>query len=484
MNKCLAQFVRGILWAVLPCLIVGAEAQSISWEEIRNLAEKNHPAFKVEDYGVTVQEAQRDQSKAGEDWRLSGKAYYGEQETVSSSVFAPEEVQSQGGDFSLVRPVWASGGEVSLSWDYQFADQRVSSMMLSEGDGLNDFVSFVPEFHQHRVYAAYAQPLLKNRGGTQNEVAYRVDSLGVDVATLQAEENKEQYLLETAHAFIDWVSAAEQNQIMLDRERFAKEQKNYVERQFQENAVDEVDLLRAQNAYYEARQNVASAAGLRAQYKRMLEGKINQELGKEVLPVFDLYDVSASEAGVYSLEKNRVLRIQDIRQEQIVEQLDALGDSRDPQLDLVLAGGLGSGDADYGESWALDKPEYQVNLVFAHPLGNNANTAAEEKGEAQLGQLEEQQKQLRINLESTLAALDVRLQALREVVLLNQKRLETSKEKTAAEKADYEKGESALTFLIQSQDEEAATRLSYVGNAASYQKAIFEKKALLDQLYR
>ena len=70
------------------------------------------------------------------------------------------------------------------------------------------------------------------------------------------------------------------------------------------------------------------------------------------------------------------------------------------------------------------------------------------------------------------------------VLEFNQNQIESARERTPEELKVYKEGHGDMTFVIQSQDNEANARLTYLENSVTYHKLVLQYKSFLDQLLK
>ena len=87
-----------------------------------------------------------------------------------------------------------------------------------------------------------------------------------------------------------------------------------------------------------------------------------------------------------------------------------------------------------------------------------------------------------LTLTSTLINIYVQIEEMEEVLRLNKEQIQSAKRRTAEELKLYNQGRGEMTFVIQSQDSEENSKLTYAVNAVTYHKLIIAYRSLMDQL--
>ncbi|MFT5121816.1 MAG: outer membrane protein TolC [Kiritimatiellia bacterium] len=458
-------------------------AAPLTLEEFQRLIVQTHPAFASEKLDIAVAEKKRDAAKGGEDWMLSSSPFYRTEEPVASSTFSPTEAQRFGADLGLSRAIWETGGRIGLSVNYDYTDQKIPAIEipgLPSGMGL---VTAQPTFHRHAAIISYLHPLLKNRNGNQDRLVYDLRDLDVQLLELQTLENREELLLQMSSKYLDWVNLFEQVRISRQREALSLDQFEETERRRDQNLVDEVDVLRAENGVQVARQRTVLTHARALAVLRELEILIGLEADPTREPGFGLYESREHpvvEASWYA--SARPMRALDVLRDQVRRRLLSLEDGEEAQLDLALSGGLVSGDDTYGDSTRFNHPEAQIGLQFSVPLGGRTVKREAEAALLELQKVRKQEEYVELQLKAALENVQIQLGELEKVLELNRKQMTAANKQTVEELKAYDQGRSPLTFVIQSRDGEAQAANLYAENALQYQKLLLNYLALTDTL--
>jgi outer membrane protein TolC len=465
--------------ASLACLA----AEPLTLVDFQQRIVETHPAFAAEVLQVAVAEKRRDALRGGEDWILSASPFYRDEKPVSSSTFSPTDQQLFGADLSLSRPVWNTGGRVGFSLNYDYADQETPLIEIPGAVSGMGLVISEPSFHRHRALITYLHPLLRNHGGIQDRLEYDLRDLDVRLSELQTLENREDLLLEMSSKYLDWVLLVEQLRIVRGREQLAVDQYEESARRRAQNLVDEVDVLRAENGVQVARQRTVLTQARARAAQRELEILVGLEEDGTRMPGFALYETSEHPGVDESwYASSRLMRTLDTLRDQLRRRMLSLADGERARLDLVLSGGLASGDASYGDSAEFDRPEAQIGLQFSVPLGNRTMKREVEATLLELQKIHKQEEYVRLQLKAALENVHIQMSELEKVIELNRKQVNAAKKQTAEERKAYDQGRSPLTFVIQSRDGEARAENLHAENAVQYQKLFLQYQALRDEL--
>lgn len=476
-----ARILRVLTLVVLVAPV--ASGQTITLNDFLVLVRSNHPFFEKERMSADIERKGQESFLGEQDWIVRSSFFSTRQEPISKSAFSPERIYNVGVGSGLERAFWSSGGRLSLSWSSDFTDQKIPDIVIP---GFVTLPVGPSQLYQNGIFVTYSHPLLQNYGGKLDRLDYELSDYTVEFTELQTLENQEGFLLDLATRFLDWMLLSEQTLIASERVRLAEEQLKQTKRKRTANLVDEVDVLRSEDAVRVGKQNIMLIESQwRAKQAELAVLAQSQGLYKRS-PEFDLYGkvkMPVPDEAVSRLkDESRILQALEVRSKQFSHLRGGFVETKRPQLFLNVTGGLQEGDRAFGSSLGLNKPDVSLGLNFRYPLGNRTAQANIEKTDLQLRQLEEETNSVALDLESGVRSLLIQIRELEKVLTLNQEQIESAKEKTQEELRLYNQGRGELTFVIQARDNEENAKLTYAQNATLYHKLILRYRALLDEL--
>ncbi len=479
-----AKMFYGVVFLSLFCQF--GNAQTITMSEFLDSVKETHPLFEKEALSAQIEMREQERLLGSQDWVVSSSPFYTYQELVATSSFSPEKMHVTGAGVAVEKPFWKTGGRFSLSWSSDFTDQEIPDIVIPIPPEPIVIPAGPSRFYQNKTYLTYSQPLLQNRGGKLDRLNYELSKYTVESTELVALENREGLCLNLALRFLDWVLLSEQGRIANERLSLAEEQLRQTKRKRAAHLVDQVDVLRAQDAVRIARQGILL---IESQWKsRQAELAVlaqSQEL-YEMSPDFNLYGLETlpdpDEAVSTLKEQSRILKALTIRREQLSRLTEGFAETRRPQLLLSVSAGLQGGDEELGGSFDLDKPDLSAALSFRYPLGNRSAQAEVEKTALQRRQIEKEIENVTLDLEAAVRNLLISIKEMEKALALNQEQIESAKAKTKEELRLYNQGRGVLTFVIQSRDNEEQAKLTYAQNSAAYHKLVLQYRALADEL--
>ena len=450
-------------------------AQTITQEEFLNQLRRVHPVFEKEKLTAQIEKQEQKSLLGTQDWNVISSVNFIHEEPAVA-IAGPEKTDAFTVDGGVQKLFWKTGGRLSASFSSSRANIKI-----------DPFYGFPESFYQNQISLTYTHPLLKNRNGFLDRFQYELKQYDIDFSDIQALENQEDFLANCAAKFLDWVFLTEQKKIVSERLKLSEEELSRTKRKREANLVDEVDVIRAEDAVRIWRQNQVL---VESQWKALQAelAVLSQNDGLyDVSPQFDLYQVEEliplSDAISQLKESSRLIKTLSIRLKQLQYARRGFEETSKPDLSLMTQFSTKNLDESFGKSLGMDKPDALVGLQFSVPLGNRTARSQVAKTDLQIAQLEKQLDEVTLSLTSALTNLHIQIKELEEVLKLNQEQIESAKEKTEEELKLYNQGRGQLTFVIQSRDSEQNAKLGYAQNALTYHKLIIEYRALMDQLY-
>lgn len=462
------------------CLVFGmatsAYAGTISQGEFLERLKESHPLFEKEELSARIEQQTRDSYLGDRDWLVQSSLFYIHDEPTIV-IAGPEKSDAVSIASSLEKALWSTGGRLSASFSSTHA--RLTS---------DPFLGLPESYFENRLAVTYSHPLIRNKRGFLDRLRYELSQFDVDLSDVVATESGEVFLAESAGKFLDWVFLVEQHRIVVERLRLSEEELSRTREKRAANLIDEVDVIRAEDAVRVARQSLLL---IESQYKAIrseLAVLLQDSTLNDMIPEYDLYGTltlpSLAEATAQLKDNSRLLSALVLRIDQ--QNLLRMGFDEQGKADLAVIAQLGVKNAEtsYGRSMALDVPEARLGLQLGFPVENRTAKANVARTDLVMLHLEKQMEEIRLALSSAVANLLTQASQLEAVLQLNREQIASAEKKTAEELKLYEQGRGELTFVIQSRDSEQAARLTYAANALTYHKLLLQLQEVTDQLHQ
>jgi outer membrane protein TolC len=477
------------LWVIIGAALIAwsqsAFSQTISMEAYLADVQARHPFFVKEAMEEDIAAQERERYLGDKDWVVESSAFLTYRKPVVATTFTPNRIYTLDVGANIGRTYWGNGSRLSFSWRSNWLDQEVPGIFIPSPTGNIAIPVGESTFFENRLFATYSYPLLQNRGGVLDRLEYELSDFDIDFAEIQALENQENFLFGIGTRYLEWVLIHEERRIAEERLHFQEEQLEQTKRKRRANLVDEVDVLRGEDAVMRASESLFFVES-RLKAKRAELAVLAQNDSLYTLDpdkdLFALDVIPTIDEMVGQIGNQRLVRTLRVRVRQLERQRLSLENIVRPELFLSLRAGVQEGNTNFAKAWALDKPDLTLMLDFRYPLGAKTAKADVATTTLRVHQLEREIETISLNLEAELRSLWIKVQELEKILVLNQQEIETARKKTDEERNIYNQGRGDMTFVIQSRDREALAQLTYAVNAASYHQLVLAYRALVDDL--
>ena len=440
------------------------------------MVRQSHPFFQKESLSVNISIESRERHLGDKDWIIGSSpfiAYENRTGLINTTYDKLSQVQVSG---SLQKRFWKTGGRLAMSYSSAYFDQEYRTMFSGNPSKL---------FRQ-QLSLEYSHPLLRNRGGILDRLEYELASYAIDFTEIQSKEDQENFLLNAGISFLDWIFLEEQLQINNERLRLAEKELKSSQEKYEAHLIDKVDVLRQEDARRIAKQNVVLSQSQTSAKQTELAVLAQSPMIDESKPEYDVYSTVTIEDVREIISRlgddSRLLKALSVLENQLSLRKRGLSNLTRPQLDLNIGSSLVEDDESYGKSFGMNNPSLTVGLRFTYPLGDRTSRADLRRSELELLQLKAERRNVFLDLESAIRSILIEIKEMESVLELNLGQIESARERTLEETKIYEQGRGDMTFVIQSQDNEANARLTYLKNAVAYHKLVLQYRALRDQL--
>lgn len=458
----------------LYCLPYLSYAQTITQEEFLNQLKQKHPLFEKEGLTAQIQKEERKSYLGAEDWNIfSSASFYHEEPSIA--IAGPEKMDALMLNGGVERLFWRTGGRLSASFSSNWSTIEIDPVFR-----------FPESFYENKIALTYVHPLMKNKNGFLNQLQYELKQFDIDFSEVEALENQEDFLANSASKFLNWVLLTEQGKIVSERLKLSEEELGRTKRKREAHLVDQVDVIRAEDAVRIAKQSqMLVEARAKALQAELAELSLNKEL-YNLGPEFDLYQlqelVPLEEAILQLKQDARIIKILKIRLKQLDYSRRGFEERLKPDLSLVAQLNTKNLDESFGKALAMDKPDALVGIQLSFPLEKRTAKSQVSRTDLQIAKLEKQVEEINLSLVSAVTNLHIQIKEMEKVLELNQEQIESAQEKTKEELKLYNQGRGSLTFVIQSRDSEQNAKLTYAQNSIFYHQLMLQYHSLMDEL--
>ena len=449
--------------------------ETITLTEFLSQLKNEHPLFTKENLTAEIFRT-RQQSLAGaQDWHLASSVSYFSEEPVISFA-SPSKTSGTSFSGGLEKTFWGTGGRLSTTI-------TTTSLKFALPMGFDAIPS---DNYQSEMALTYIHPLMKNRKGFLDRLQYNLMQFDIDATEINALENEENFLTESANKFLNWVFLVEQRNIIEERLNLSRTELERTERKRKANLVEKVDLIRAGDAVRIAEQNMFLSESRLKGLKAELAVLTQQDDYDNTTPLYELYNTETlpllEEVRANIESDSRIVRMLNIRIQQLNLVRRGFKETAKPNLGLVAQLSKKELNESLSGSFGLEKTDALIALQFSIPLGNKTAKSNISQTDVQISQLQSQIREVVIGLTSIISNLHTQMTEMEKVLRLNVEQINSSREKTDEELKLYNQGRGDLTFVIQSRDNEQNAKLLYAVNALTYHGLFIQYRSLTDQL--
>jgi outer membrane protein TolC len=460
------------------CLTNILQAQTLTQDKFLDLLKEKHPLFEKEKLAIDIEKAGRNIYPGAEDWNFFSSANFThDQPPIAFS--GPERMEVLTFSAGMERLYWETGARLSTSISTSATNIGLPAMAAG---------IFPENFLQHQISLTYTKPLRRNKGGFLDKFAYNLKKYDIDFSKVKAEEVKENFLARAAQKYLDWVYVNEQIKIFKERIKLSEEELENVKKKREAYLVDEVDIIRAEDAVRFWKQNLLLVESQWNALQGELAVLAQEENIKNLSPDFNLFklkEIPPVESIKPGLRDTlRVTKVIEVRKNQLGYVKKGFEEMLKPDLSLYGEFNLRRVEDKVFRSFLLDKPMASVGLKYSFQKKNLTAKAQIEKNKIEVKYLDKQIEEIVVNITSALTNLYIQIEEMKDVLNLNLEQIESTRKKTEEELKLYNQGRGQLTFVIQSRDSEQNAKLTYTANALTYQKLIVEYLSLIDQLLK
>jgi len=469
--------MKNIIRFLIPAMLIISSpvyTQYITQDEFLSVLKQNHPISEKELLTSKIEQEEQNSLLGSQDWNIISSVDYSHEKPMIA-FSGPERIDALSAKIGIERSFWNTGGRLSSSYSSGWANIKI-----------NPAFGFPSSFFQNRFDITYTHPLLKNKKGFLERLQFDLKKYDIDFAEIQALENIENFLAESAQKYLDWVYLDEQKKIIAERLKLSEEELVRIQRKREANLVDQADVLRAEDAVRIWKQNQVLVESL----WKALQAELAVLSGNDDIydsnPHHNLYNMDQLFPLDESISKiktdSRLIGIINVRLSQLEFANRGFDEISKPDLSLITQFNIKRLDNSLGESLIMDKPDFLVGLQYSFPYENRKAKHKIIKTNMQISQLHKQKDELILALSSVLTNLHIQITELKNILELNQDQIKSAARRTEEELKLYNQGRGELTFVIQSRDNEQNAKLTYTGNALTYHKLMIEYKALMDQI--
>ena len=242
-------------------------------------------------------------------------------------------------------------------------------------------------------------------------------------------------------------------------------------------------MLRAESALERAHQSwLTQKAHLKSlQFK--LSSKISDPSILLKSPQFELYETVYVKKPSYIIASRlRSMQSFKLNKSTLKKQLALSESKRNGNLYLIGQYDFLGGSTTFQNAQNYFNNNSTIALQYTRALSDTQSIEQVKKEREELQQIEYEESQLLIDLESEILSLYTLIEEYKNILNTTLNQIIIAQQQTKAEEDLYKQGRSSLDMLIQSQDNFLNSKLAYANLSANYQKYVLSYQALTDEL--
>lgn len=465
-----------ILLQILVILTVASQAnETYSIKEYVDYLTREHSTPKILQSKISAATYGYNMTNALTDWSINTSIAKAHVEPYQSSSFATSFIDTNSFDFSISRPILSTGGSLRIG----HTQQKISQTPITfSGITLSESLYF-----QNAISLTYSQPLLYGFMGEALKFPVYSASRNVQVSTFQSEEALEDFILNQISMYIDWALAFELTELSFSRFQLARESYNQTRDRVKVNLSEKIDLLRAESALERAHQLWLTQKA----HLKSMQFKLSSQISDPSIllksPQFELYEtVYVKKPSYIVASRLRSVKSFKLNKSIFKKQLDLSESKRNGNLYLIGQYDFLGGSTEFQNAQNYFNNNSTIAIQYSRTLSDTQSIEQVKKEREELQQIEYEETQLLIDLESEILSLYTLIEEYKNILSTTLNQIMIAQQQTKAEEELYKQGRSSLDMLIQSQDNFLNSKLAYANLSANYQKYVLSYQALTDEL--
>lgn len=457
-----------IIISAISVWLVHANVQALTQQSFIERLRASHPFFNQQALLGQIKHIEKRATTANEDWKITMDASYQNQDVRHiSSITNYKKLNTRSIDVFAVKRNTHTGGDIILKHTWKEKSNDLSST-------------------KNQFSVDYNHPLLRNKDGINERLNTDVAQIAIDKNTLERLEAEEAFILEKLKRFIDLEYAQQQQLINERRLILAGKELTLVGKKYASSVVEKVDVLLQQDSYQRSNHKLLQAQQDLTLLRHEIAITLNLSFDQAVadIDLYKLYNPKVMALKEFLSTHSRVLKIKDLERKILKRQLHSLKNKSKAKLDLKLGFTSTGENNNYSNSLKEQSPSWKIGLNLSYPIGGIENHSNISKANAQLLNLKQYRQEKLLNIYVQTKTLKEKIRLLGKMLQSSQKQIRIAKYRTVEEKKRYGNGNGQASFVINAQNNEQNTQLSYAQIARDYQKTVLAFKAGIDKLVK
>ncbi len=447
-------------------LLVSLNVNAVTLSEFSEKLVETHPYFVQLSLSEKTSLLDQKASATFTDWNIAAGAsetYTGGEDT-SARLY--KELYSTKYEVSASKKVENSGASVSLNHSLTRNDKDSNAS------------------HVNVFSVDYVRPLLQNKDGLNDRLAFDLASLDLNAKKISLEEQAETFLASKLTKFID---LALKQEIVKNHEKaldLSKQQLDLDEEKFNNSLIDRSVLIQQKDTYVKSRQQLLqSSKELIIERKELanLIGVPESDMVVE-LNLFEQHTLSEVDPTLF-VKDSRAIQKFDFDQAKLQRQLESFENKTMPSVNLNLGlTSLGEHEKYFGSFGNRDY-SWDIGVDISYPLGSRKELIDVERAEISMSNVDALKDETKITMVQQINYLLAQVDLLSELVDLYLEQGALAEEMVVEEQLKFSEARGQKSLVIAAKKNANSANFTYLQAAATYQKIVIDYKSAIDQLY-
>ena len=451
------------LWILLVSLNLNVSAITLS--EFSEKLVESHPYFVQLSLSEKSSLIDQKASEIYSDWNIAAGTSQAYTSGEDTSTRAYEELYATKYQISATKKVENSGANVSLNHSLTRNDKDSNAS------------------HSNILSLDYVRPLLQNKDGLNDRLAFDLASIDLIAKKASLEEQAESFLASKLTKFIDLALKQEVVKNHKQALDLSKQQLDLDEEKFNSSLIDRSVLIQQKDSHVKSRQQLLQSSKELIIERRELANLLGVSESEMIadLDLFEQHNLAEVDPSVF-VKSSRAIQKFDFDKAKFQRQLESFENKTMPKVNLNLGlSSLGENDKYFGSFGNRDY-SWDIGVDISYPLGSRKELLDVERAEISMSNVDALQEETEITNAHQINYLLAQVDLLSELVDLYLEQGALAEEMVIEEQLKFSEARGQKSSIIAAKKSANLAKLTVLQAAATYQKIVIDYKSAIDQL--
>tara|TARA_B110000967_G_scaffold208610_1_gene261398 strand:- start:3262 stop:4638 length:1377 start_codon:yes stop_codon:yes gene_type:complete len=451
------------LWILLVSLNLNVSAITLS--EFSEKLVESHPYFVQLSLSEKSSLIDQKASEIYSDWNIAAGTSQAYTSGEDTSTRAYKELYATKYQISATKKVENSGANVSLNHSLTRNDKDSNAS------------------HSNILSLDYVRPLLQNKDGLNDRLAFDLASIDLIAKKASLEEQAESFLASKLTKFIDLALKQEVVKNHKQALDLSKQQLDLDEEKFNSSLIDRSVLIQQKDSHVKSRQQLLQSSKELIIERRELANLLGVSESEMIadLDLFEQHNLAEVDPSVF-VKSSRAIQKFDFDKAKFQRQLESFENKTMPKVNLNLGlSSLGENDKYFGSFGNRDY-SWDIGVDISYPLGSRKELLDVERAEISMSNVDALQEETEITNAHQINYLLAQVDLLSELVDLYLEQGALAEEMVIEEQLKFSEARGQKSSIIAAKKSANLAKLTVLQAAATYQKIVIDYKSAIDQL--